>query len=502
MKYIDNTPSAGPLLASLRDIGYSFETAIEDILDNSITAKSVEIRVDFSWNDGEPWILFRDDGIGMSLDDLIIAMRPGSKNPIEERDFGDLGRFGLGLKTASFSQAKSLTVITSKDNKLCAAMTDLDEIIYGLNDGFKLALLDEKDITEIREIKSELKDFSNGNGTMVLWRKMDRVDDFDNKKNREVIFQEMITSSRAHVELTFHRYLSPLRGESTKKIKIFFNGDLLTASDPFNTFHDATRELPEKIVHLEGSQLMVQAYILPHHSKLDDVEYKKYAGSGGYLNNQGFYVYRNKRLIKKCTWFGLIPKQELTKLARVRLDIPNNLDRILKVNVMKSSIFLPKALKDQLKVVINQIEDAGQKVYRQRGVKVQEKIKEPLWTRVATSGKIKYTINKDHSILKEMAKKMTSENLSDVINLLNFVESSFPTQSLYVDAAKNPKELSNPSVDKVQLKEYVGLYMDQLIIKNGESQSNEAIKELLTIDPFSSNKIETIEILKEKGFHL
>ena len=497
MRYIDNTPSAAPLLASLRDIGYTFETAVEDILDNCITAKATEIKVDFSWNDGLPWMIFQDNGVGMDLDELIVAMRPGSKSPINDRNAEDLGRFGLGLKTASFSQCKELTVISSKNGNVCAAKTDLDEIIYNTSSSFQLALLDQNDIADVKEIKDRIDSLACG--TIVLWKKMDRIDSFDNKKNREFIFENMISQSRSHVELTFHRYLSPLAGELTKKIKIFFNGSLLIAYDPFNARHSATRELPEKIVYLEGYPLQVQAYILPHHSKLSPEDYNKYFGNSGYLGDQGFYIYRNKRLITKGTWFNLISRQELTKLVRVRLDIPNSLDEILKVNVMKSSILLPKILKDQLKVVISQIEDAGQRVYRQRGSIVRDKIKESLWLREASSGKIKYTINRKHSLIQDMSVNISESDFSKFLSLLSFLESSFPSQSLYVDAAKNPKELTNSIVERDKLKKYIGLYMDQLINKN-DNNVDRAIEELFTIDPFASNRVITKEILIEGGF--
>jgi len=113
MKYIDDLrPDPASLIESMRDIGYSMETAVADLIDNSITAGASNIDIRFSWNDGDPWLAIVDDGYGMDSDELTNAMRLGSKNPLEERDKEDLGRYGLGLKTASFSQCRKLTVIS------------------------------------------------------------------------------------------------------------------------------------------------------------------------------------------------------------------------------------------------------------------------------------------------------------------------------------------------------------------------------------------------------
>lgn len=105
---INLSPRPSALLESLRSIGYTLETALADIIDNSITANSSSISVRFAWNNGDPWIAIIDDGDGMSNDELINAMRFGSRNPVEKRAKNDLGRFGLGMKTASISQCRHL----------------------------------------------------------------------------------------------------------------------------------------------------------------------------------------------------------------------------------------------------------------------------------------------------------------------------------------------------------------------------------------------------------
>ena len=120
-------PEASSMIETFRAIGYNIETAIADIIDNSISANSKNIWINFEWKGSKTWLSIKDDGIGMNDAELIQAMRPGSKNPLQERNQKDLGRFGLGLKTASFSQARKLTVISKKaDYKSVFWTWDLD----------------------------------------------------------------------------------------------------------------------------------------------------------------------------------------------------------------------------------------------------------------------------------------------------------------------------------------------------------------------------------------
>ena len=111
-KYEECAPKPEAMINSLRAFGYDLSMAIADLVDNSIFAKAKNIAIDYDWNDGVPWIRISDDGLGMTEARLKEAMRLGSQSPLEERAKGDLGRFGLGLKTASFSQCKMLTVCT------------------------------------------------------------------------------------------------------------------------------------------------------------------------------------------------------------------------------------------------------------------------------------------------------------------------------------------------------------------------------------------------------
>lgn len=166
MKSVDAPPKASTLIESMRDIGYSLETALADVVDNSITAgaTTVHIHVDSTGSDARIGIV--DDGKGMARSDLIDAMRLGSRHPLESRASHDLGRFGLGMKTASFSQCRRLTVVSRKDAVTSVAIWDLDHVAK--KDGWSLLVPDRVDgIPFVDQLGSE--------GSLVVWERMDRA---------------------------------------------------------------------------------------------------------------------------------------------------------------------------------------------------------------------------------------------------------------------------------------------------------------------------------------
>ena len=163
-------PNAASLIQSLRAFGYDISTAIADLIDNSITANAREISIRFDWNSNDPFISIADDGHGMTECELFEAMKTGSKNPLEIRDERDLGRFGLGLKTASFSQCKRLTVASkTKESAVSVRCWDLDIV----NETNEWILLKKVTNTADRIIAEYFSDKSNG--TVVVWEKLDKI---------------------------------------------------------------------------------------------------------------------------------------------------------------------------------------------------------------------------------------------------------------------------------------------------------------------------------------
>lgn len=490
MKYLNTNPNPSALLSSLRDIGYNVETAIEDLIDNSITAKSSRVEIRMIWNAGKPWMGILDDGKGMSNDELVKAMTLAGNNPLDQRDKDDLGRFGLGLKTASFSQCKELTVITFQKGNLSAAVIDLEEVEKNSDKGFRVGILDKSDIDSI-SILDEFPEFiSSKKGTLVLWQNMDRIDSFDHILTREKKFNAMSSSVKSRIQLTFHRFLKHENNYS--KIAIIFNKDPLEHIDPFNSNSLKTRELPEKKLKLESKKILAQAYILPHHS-IGEEEYKKHELQGGYFMNQGFYVYRNRRLITRGTWLRMTQRREITKLVRVRIDIPNSLDDILRVNVMKSSLILPETLKEQLNEVLQQISEAGIDVYRKRAKRAISAIREPMWIRQKRDGKIFYEINQGNTLITSLVDELNDDQYDMFSILIRSLESCFPTMPFFNDLANNPNELEQPGMSEEELLRIFNIFKTDIMDDSID------INSLLQIEPFASNKDKVKKLINDSG---
>jgi hypothetical protein len=287
-KQISLPPDPSALIEGLRCIGYTLETAIADIIDNSITADATSISVRFSWENGTPWIAVSDDGIGMSPKELTMNMRFGCKNPKDARDKNDLGRFGLGMKTASFSQCRRMTVLSkSSGSRVSGCEWDLDRFSTNPKKSWNAFLLGEKEIKTEKCISTIYNDKLDGkkSGTIVCWRNMDiTLADMDSGAT-EKSFSSLLYNARKHLECVFHRFLQGERG--LKKVSIDFNGTPLEPFDPFGPQIPSRQELPQETFQVLKQKISIQPFILPHHSKAgSQPEYEKYAGEEGYLQNQ------------------------------------------------------------------------------------------------------------------------------------------------------------------------------------------------------------------------
>ena len=483
MKKQEAIPNPSSLMESMREIGYSTESAIADLIDNSITAKSNNIDIRFSWNEGSPWLSVIDDGIGMDINELIIAMRIGSISPLEPREPDDLGRFGLGLKTASLSQSRRFTVVSKKNDKYSIAQWDLDSDDISKKNKWSI------NIFHVKELKSTLTELNDKylkkqkSGTIVFWDNIDRFDVGEVENKKELKFGTVLNNVRSHLELVFHRYIAPTVGK--RKIVIKYNESLLEAFDPF--FIQKSKELNSEDINYAGSKISVQPYVLPHHSKVSKSEYKKYEGRRGYLNEQGFYIYRNRRLIIYANWFRLIPKKEMSKLLRVKIDIPNTLDHLWKINVKKSNAIPPTFVREKLGNIISKIEIAGVRVYKHKGQRLISNIKNPAWERVAKANKIYYKINMDHPLIKTHLKDLSEKQKLVIIDLFSVLENSFPQDMYFNDVASepeniNPLELTMKDLEDLLLKYYI----------KEKKPSKQRLRDILLTDPFAKN----IEITK------
>lgn len=432
MRELDLPPRAAALSESLRDLGYTIDTAVADIIDNSIAANATKVDIWCGPDDDEPTLAIVDNGDGMSRSTLVEAMRYGSKNPRASRKAGDLGRFGLGLKTASFSQCRRLTVVSAQDDKVAGATWDLDKLA---EDAWTISVLDKRDCQKV-----EYTDHLGAHGTLVLWEGLDRLTEQQTEATQSAIVSEKLALLGHHLSLVFHRFLS---GEvpKRKKLAIRINGHRILPFDPFCRGNKATSPQPPETVDIDGSLVQLQAYILPHHSKLSRNEFDFYRGRSDFLSNQGAYVYRSGRLMAWGDWFRLIPKGESTKLARVQIDFPAELDELWTIDIKKARAQPPHEVREKLKQIIGRIADQSSRVHSGRGRKLFEADVMPMWSRYPVNGAISYRPSADHPLIQSFAKSLSTQQGKNLQTLLQAIGSSIPVEAIYSDYSISPKEL-------------------------------------------------------------
>lgn len=479
-RWADVTPHAASLIEGLRDIGYSLETAISDIIDNSITAGARQIRIFTEAFTEEPLIAIVDDGYGMTEDELVAAMRPGSLSPLATRDELDLGRFGLGLKSASFSQCRRLTVVSRREGKTSAAIWDLDEVA---RNGWAVQLPEAVEgIPEVGQL--------GATGTLVLWQKLDRLSGgvLHNSHKRAEIINRRIAETEWHLRLVFHRFT-----EDTKVLRILLNGRPLRPFDPFARKNPATISDPEETLTLSSDVMEIQSFTLPHHKQMSKVEWDDIAGPEGHLKSQGFYLYRGRRLILYGTWFGLCRQSELTKLSRVRVDIPNSMDADWKIDVKKSSAQLPPVVRDRLRKVIERIQAGSKRTYSKRGQKLVDHERLPMWSRIQADGQIRYRPNMEHPAFSTFSESLPPDLRRGFFNCIALAGASLPIEALHADMAGAAEQIVPDSIDEDTLAQAVKAILSVLL------GAKKDVKEIMSLmkdaDPFRSAWEDTQRII-------
>ena len=482
-------PSASTLSASMRDLGYSLETAVADLLDNSISAEATEIHIYCDLTRQSPVLAVIDNGKGMDADELLEAMRYGSSGPAEQRLPGDLGRFGLGLKTASLSQCRCLTVVSAQNNVLHSAEWDLN--LIDEKDDWLISVLSEDEIGKLPFVEILGK-----NGTLILWRDLDRLlEDVTGPKQHEVI-NEKLDALGKHLSLVFHRYLSgEIRGR--KKLAVFVNGHNLEAFDPFCRSNSATQRLPEEIIRIDGARVKMQPYILPHHSKLSVTEYDYYQSRSDFISNQGAYIYRDGRLMAWGDWFRLIPKGENTKLARVQIDFPTRLDESWTIDIKKSRANPLLQVRNRLKRVIHKISDRSTTVHRGRGKKLFDEINTPVWERYADQGQIRYSLNRKHPLIVALETNLEDGARNSLNILLEAIVASLPVEMIYSDCSTDLKDVQQSQVTEDEVIDKLEALKDVLF--NGKKIDAESFREVINSSRFFEARSDMVEqFIKEK----
>lgn len=474
-------PRAMAMLEALRGLGYSTAAALADIIDNSISAGAKEVRVDFAWDGPASRITILDDGCGMDDAELENAMRLGDKNPLETRAIHDLGRFGMGLKTASFSQCRRLTVATIKDENTSCLRWDLDELAANKQGDWLLfegpAAGSEPFIAGLKGKKA---------GTLILWETMDRVVTSGYTSDN---FHDLIDNAESHLAMVFHRLILGPRA----RLRLLLNGRPVAPWDPFMSGHPAKPWTSPTTNHLTNyGTVSVQCHVLPHRDKLTIAEFDANAGPFGWTAQQGFYVYRNERLLVAGGWLGLgnfraWNREEAHRLARIRLDIPNTADAEWKIDVRKSTARPPVSLRPWLMLLAENTRERARRVFAYRGTPAPAQGNVPIeqaWRVERVKAGMRYRIEESHpSVAAVLASAGALQPL--VRSMLRVIEETVPVQRIWLDTAEN-KETPRTGFEgepNAAVVEVARVLFDDLIERKGLSVE-EARKAMLRTEPF------------------
>ncbi len=486
MKTRNAPPRAGMLIESLRGLGYTTATAVADIIDNSISAGARTVDVHVEWVGADSWIRIADDGCGMDDAGLEKAMQLGASDPRHARRTDDLGRFGMGLKTASFSQARALTVHSRKAGYEAACLRwDLD-VLEEISGGDWPMIEGPRPGSEER-LGIEGTDAP---GTVVLWEELDRI--ITPGFTSEDLFDVLDTLER-HLAMVFHRLI----GTASGQIDLKLNGKRVKPWDPFLMGNLSKRLESLEYSLLGAPEVRVQLNVLPHKDKFENTaDFDAAAGPEGWTSQQGFYIYRNRRLLAVSGWLRLgergrqWPRDEAHRLARIRLDIPNTMDSEWNINVLKSTASPPVRLRPQLLRLAKETREIARSVYAFRGRLVSDGAQgkegmPDIWEAIKrSSGATAYRLSRQHDLYRSVMDR-AGPLAKDIEALLRLVEGTVPVQRIWLDTAEDdepPVSILEEEADPA-LVEMMEAMFDALVHSRGLSEA-EARERLARTRPF------------------
>ena len=435
---VDASPPPKNHIATLKKVGYSFTSAVGDIVDNSIAAQSSRVDFEFLPLAEGPTLVISDDGWGMSPQELQDSMVIGCKGPSDERQGGDLGRFGSGLKTASFSQAGVLTVAskTSSSPIISAARWDVD--LVEAENKWLLQILEQDDLEKLSYLESLERAES---GTIVCWSNLSCVELDENARSISDQVARLCKELHVYLGKYFHRFLV-----GKNKVEMFINGASVVPLDPFMRQINGYEEGPETSLRSKQGQIKIRAHILPRFNQMSSEQIEAYGGNRNITKKQGLYIYRDKRLIVEGSWLGLAPAKERSNLARIQIDIPANMDHEWSTDLKKSSLKLPPKVRATLKRIMGSPIKRSASVHAYVGGR---ETNNPYWNvrENKLNDTVSYEVNAKHSDLDTILELLPISTRSILGRYLSSISNNIPINHIYSTMSTSPKSIDQDDVE-------------------------------------------------------
>lgn len=447
---LDASPSPRAHIKTLMKIGYDFSTALSDIIDNSISAESSSIHIHSQPGLNSPFISITDNGYGMEEIELINNMKIGCKDPSEKRELSDLGRFGSGMKTASFSQARKLTVLTKKTNTtIFGASWDIDRILE--KDSWCLEKLEDEDIRKLENdgiIKLETQ------GTQVIWQNLTCYQQNGNLHNTDTQIASLLQSADNHIGLHFHRFM-----HGNKKVSFFINDKLIDPIDPFMTSISGYQEGRGEKFRCKGGYIEIKTHVLPSLSRIGKSGTDALGGAAEISHKQGLYIYRNKRLINAGGWLNLNKFHQLNSLARIQIDIPSSLDDEWSTDVKKASLQLPGRVKKDLRKYLSDPITRSRKAHKTRGQKNEAN---KFWKicKDDDNDQITYEIHTENKDLIELIYKLPHGLRKKFSGYLLKISHELPLDHIFNTMADRPFDVTQTQITEIDFDSIIASYME------------------------------------------
>lgn len=461
------------LLESMRSVGYSFDDAIADLIDNSITANASRVEVSGDVVDGR-YVSILDNGSGMSPDEARTALRLAGTGRDSRAD-NDLGRFGLGLKTASLSQGRRLTLASKAGGEVTVIQWDLDYVEQAGD--WRIRVLERPDIDHIPAAE---KFDRMDTGTLVIWESLDYL--IGESERPDEVMAKHLAQLREHLGLVFHQFLD---SNYVGGLKILVNAKDVKPLDPFLTSVRKTHRSPIEHFKIHGETVEMQSFVLPHSSALSEKELRRADLSHAMESKQGFYVYRGHRLIDWGSWYGITKQSQLKKQTRVRVEFPNSLDHLWQLDIRKSKVQPPREFINHYRTLILNETRKSERVHTYRG-RIRERNDEitPLWDFIEDRSQIRYEINRDHPSVKSAFEGLSKEQRRALETLLEDVARCIPAQNAYVEISDN-KTFVAEEYSAEEISKRIKVFLDGGLIP---WDSNAAFEVLRGVEPFSATR--------------